>query len=242
MLITYHLLSDKGCREINEDRIGSYEKDGEYCFVVADGLGGHEKGEVASRMAVEESIGLFKKTGFDEFYIRDAFEVSQEKIIQKQWHDCKPDDYKTTLVLLCIKKDIINWGHIGDSRLYMFKDKKLILHTHDHSVPQKLVDIGEIEEKDIRNHPDRSRILCSMGIEWERPMYEIAEPIEYKKGLAFLMCTDGFWELIDEEDMLKCLRKANSVHEWMNGMEKIVRKNGEGKNMDNFSAIGVFIG
>lgn len=241
MLITYHLLSDKGSREINEDRVGSYERDGEYCFAVADGLGGHEKGEVASRLVVNECVELFKQTGFDEFYLRNAFEISQEKLIQKQWHDCKPDDYKTTLVLMCIKKNIINWGHIGDSRLYLFQDKKLVAHTLDHSVPQKLVAVGEIEEKDIRYHPDRSRLLRSMGIEWERPMYEIAEPIEVKKGMAFLICTDGFWELIEEEDMLKCLRKSNSVHNWLKSMEKIVRENGEGKNMDNFSAIGIFV-
>lgn len=241
MVITYHLLSDKGSRKINEDRVGSYEKNKEYCFAVADGLGGHEKGEVASRMVVEECVELFKKNGFDEFFLRNAFEIGQEQLLEKQRADKKPDDYKTTLVLLAMSEDNINWGHIGDSRLYLFKNKKYIMHTLDHSVPQMLVNIGEIEDKDIRNHPDRSHILSSMGIEWERPKYTIAEPIVPEKGMAFLLCTDGFWELINEDDMVKCLKKAEDVHKWMNNMEKIVRKNGKDKNMDNFSAIGVFI-
>lgn len=241
MVLTYHLLSDKGSRKINEDRVGSYEKNNEFCFALADGLGGHEKGEVASRLVIEECTELFKENGFDEFFLRNAFEIGQEKLIQKQIREKKPDDYKTTLVVLAISDKNINWGHIGDSRLYLFKNKKYILHTLDHSVPQILVNAGEIEDKDIRNHPDRSHILASMGIEWERPKYTVAEPIETEKGMAFLMCSDGFWELITEEDMEKCLKKAKNVHDWMNNMEKIVRKNGEGKNMDNFSAIGVFI-
>lgn len=241
MLVTYHLLSNKGGREINEDRVGSYEKDGEFCFVLADGLGGHEKGEVASRMVVDESIELFKKDGFNEFYMRNAFEIGQEELLKRQHAELKFDDYKSTLVLLCIKEGMINWGHIGDSRLYLFKNKKKILHTLDHSVPQVLVNVGEIEDKDIRNHPDRSRLLSAMGIEWSRPKYVIAEPIEPEKGMAFLMATDGFWELIEDEDMVKCLKKAKNVHDWMQNMEKIVVKNGVGRNMDNYSAIGVFI-
>lgn len=241
MVLTYHLLSDKGSRKINEDRVGSYEKNNEFCFALADGLGGHEKGEVASRLVIEECTELFKENGFDEFFLRNAFEIGQEKLLEKQKKDKKPDDYKTTLVVLAINDKNINWGHVGDSRLYLFKNKKYILHTLDHSVPQILVNAGEIEDKDIRNHPDRSHILASMGIEWERPKYTIAEPIEPEKGMAFLMCSDGFWELITEEDMEKCLKKAKNVHDWMNNMEKIVRKNGENRNMDNFSAIGVFI-
>lgn len=241
MRITYHLLSNKGSRKINEDRVGSYVKDEEYCFALADGLGGHDKGEVASKIAVETCIDLFKEDGFNEFYIRNAFEESQENILNRQIRDMKPDDYKTTLVLLCIKNGYINWGHIGDSRLYFFKKNKLILHTLDHSVPQMLVNIGEIEDKDIRNHSDRSRLLSVMGIEWERPKYEIAEPVEDEKRMAFLMATDGFWELINEEEMIKCLKKAHDVHEWVNSMERIVVKNGKNKDMDNYSAIGVWI-
>lgn len=241
MQITYHLLSNKGSREINEDRIGSYEKNGEYSFILADGCGGHGKGEVASRMVVDAGIDLFKKSGFDEFYMRNAFEIGEELLLKRQRAELKYEDYKTTMVLLCIKENIIEWGHVGDSRLYLFKNKKKVLHTLDHSVPQVLVNIGEIEDKDIRNHPDRSRLLRAMGMEWERPAYEISEPVEPEKGMALLMATDGFWELIEDEDMEKCLRKSKDVHDWMRRMEKIVNKNGTGIDMDNNSAIGIFI-
>lgn len=241
MIVSYHLLSNKGDRKKNEDRIGSYEKNKEYCFALADGLGGHYKGEVASKTVVENSIDIFKREGFSQFFICEAFEKGQEKLLNLQKEEKRPDDYKTTQVILCIKDSEINWGYIGDSRLYLFKNKKYIMHTLDHSVPQMLVNIGEIEEKDIRNHPDRSHLLSAMGIEWERPKYEIAEPIEPVKGMSFLLASDGFWELIEENEMVKCLKKAKNVHEWVTNMEKIIISNGQEKNMDNYSAIAVWI-
>ncbi len=241
MMVTYHLLSNKGSRRKNEDRIGSYIWNQEYCFALADGLGGHEKGDLASKIVIDTSIDSFKKEGFSQFYIREAFELSQERLLQEQKRLQMADDIKTTLVLLCISEKKIEWGHIGDSRLYLFKNKKYVSHTLDHSVPQMLVNIGEITDKEIRNHPDRSHLLRVMGIEWDRPGYNISEAIDPESGMAFLLASDGFWELIEEEDMVKCLKKARDIHEWMNQMEKIVIKNGQGKDMDNYSAIGVWI-
>lgn len=241
MMVTYHLFSNKGTRKKNEDRIGSYERDQEYCFVLADGLGGHGKGDLASEIVAETSIDIFKEEGFSEFFVREAFEVSQEKLLQKQRELHMPDDIKTTLVMLCISEQKIEWGHIGDSRLYLFKDGKYISHTLDHSVPQMLVNIGEITDEEIRNHPDRSHLLQAMGIEWDRPKYDMSETFETESGMAFLLATDGFWELIDEDDMMKCLKKADNVHMWMNQMENIVIRNGQGRDMDNYSAIGIWI-
>ena len=102
MMVTYHLLSNKGSRKKNEDRIGSYIWNQEYCFALADGLGGHEKGDLASKIVIDTSIDSFKKEGFSQFYIREAFELSQEHLLQEQKRLQMSDDIKTTLVLLCI--------------------------------------------------------------------------------------------------------------------------------------------
>ena len=79
-----------------------------------------------------------------------------------------------------------------------------------------------------------------MGIEWEEPMYELMAPMPLKKCQAFLLCSDGFWELIDEKEMCALLKKANSPQEWLLNMAEIVKANGVGRNMDNFSAIAVW--
>ena len=112
--------------------------------------------------------------------------------------------------------------------------------TLDHSVPQMLVKSGEIKESEIRNHPDRNRLLRALGLETDRQLYELQEPYPLRKCQAFLLCSDGFWELIEEEKMCSFLKKAESADEWLRLMNEEVQKNGAGKNMDNNSAIAVW--
>ena len=147
---------------------------------------------------------------------------------------------KTTGVAIVTDDRNAYIGHVGDSRGYVFCRNKVKTRTLDHSIPQMLVLSREIKEDQIRNHPDRNTLLRVMGVEWDEAMYELMAPIPLRKCQAFLLCSDGFWELIDEREMCAQLKKANSVEEWLDNMVKIVRANGEGKNMDNFSAIAVW--
>ena len=98
----------------------------------------------------------------------------------------------------------------------------------------------EIKESQIRNHPDRNILLRVLGIEWDDPMYELLVPISLKKCQAFLLCSDGFWELIEEKEMCELLKKSSSVEEWLFSMVEVVKKNGVGRNMDNYSAIAIW--
>lgn len=241
MQITYSMLTSRGTRRNNEDSVGKYEYNNEYCFVVADGLGGHERGEDASRMVVNVTGELFKKEGYSEQFLRNAFETSQQKLLEKQEKEDAYDELKTTLTMLAIGQDFAGWGHVGDSRLYHFGGGGILHQTRDHSVPQMLVKIGEIEEKDIRNHPDRSKLLSVMGIEWDKPKYELQEKVPVQAGDSYLLCSDGFWELIEEEQMIQCLAKAENVDEWLDFMEEIVIDNGGYEEMDNYSAVVVWI-
>ncbi len=240
-MVSYDLLSNVGDRENNEDNVGMYQNGQEYCFVLADGLGGHGKGEEASRLAVETSVKVFAGAGAGRSEMDQSFAQAQQAILDGQKADYHAQDMKTTLVLLHVGERQIRWGHIGDSRLYYFKNGKLVQRTLDHSVPQMLVAAGQIKEKQIRNHPDRNRLLRVLGTEWDTPKYQIGEPIERMGSQAFLLCTDGFWELIDEKKMQHCLKKAKTPADWLSLMEGIVRKNGHGKNMDNYSAVAVWL-
>ena len=148
---------------------------------------------------------------------------------------------KTTMVDLILKiNGIARWGHIGDSRLYFFRDGELAAHTLDHSVPQMLVNLGEITFEEIRGHEDRNRLIRVIGTEWEGSSYELSQEIAIRDNDSFLMCTDGFWELINEQQMVETLKNAKSVEEWMNSMVEIVMENGKDVNMDNNSAIAVW--
>ena len=235
-------LSEKGSREINEDSIGLVD-DGDGgdagFFVLADGLGGHGYGEVASQLAVESSIKAFSKKADD---LDGCFIQSQNIIIEEQRKLNSSDVMKTTLVCLHINQGKARWGHIGDSRLYHFIAGKLSKRTLDHSVSQMLVAIGEIREKEIRGHVDRNRLVRVLGMEWDSPKYELSEEIALGGKDSFLLCSDGFWELITEQYMEKTLKKSSSPALWLENMKKIVVKNGAGKEMDNYSAIAVFVG
>ena len=80
-----------------------------------------------------------------------------------------------------------------------------------------------------------------MGITWDEPMYELAKPVSVSKCDAILVCSDGFWELIEDEDMCVLLSQARSPREWLDEMASVVKRNGAGRDMDNNSAIAVWI-
>lgn len=240
-MITYTVFTDRGGREVNEDSARVFEKDGKKCLVLCDGLGGHGKGEVASALVVEAVGQIFNSAQkIDEDFLRSAFQLSQEALIDEQIRQDAKTDMKTTAVAMYIDGNKVQWGHVGDSRLYAFAKNKVKLRTLDHSVPQMLVFAREIKEKQIRNHPDRNRLLRVMGIEWEKPMYELDEQTQLEKYQAFLLCSDGFWELIDEKQMCKLLKNSSTVEEWMQAMVEVIKQNGIGKNMDNYTAIALW--
>ena len=241
MKVIYKLFTNQGNRENNEDYVGERQCSECSCFALADGLGGHGRGELASQLVVKETLDMFHSTKDLENFLQKAFSTSQEKLLKYQKKEKAENEMKTTEVILVIGENEIQWGHIGDSRLYYFKGNRLMKQTYDHSVPQMLVSSGEIKEKDIRHHPDRNRVLRVMGTQWTVPKYELAKKIKKKKNQSFLLCTDGFWELIDEKQMIQFLKEAVSPEEWISKMEQKILENGENLNMDNFSAIAVWI-
>lgn len=240
-MIEFSLFTNEGSRENNEDSVGMYQDGEAYCFMLADGLGGHGMGEVASQLAIETAVGRFAQGEREEAFLQEAFEAAQEVIAARQQEDRRCRDMKTTLVVLDIEKDRIRWGHIGDSRLYYFVKGKLKERTLDHSVPQMLVSAGEIKEKEIRHHPDRNRLLRVLGTDQEEVNYQESQWVNRSGRQAFLLCSDGFWELIEEKKMETALKKAPTPEAWIKAMREIVCKNGRGTNMDNYSAVAVWI-
>lgn len=239
MEITYAISTFSGDREPNEDFAAAEYSRGRYCFTVADGLGGHGRGEAASRLVCETAQRCFKEQ--EDCLIKTMFEAAQEELLKKQQEENAVDAMKTTLNVLVVGGDGIYGGHVGDTRSYYFKKGKLVSRTKDHSVPQMMVSMGEIKEKDIRHHVDRNRLLRVMGIEWNKPQYVLSNEMKPEHNQAFLMCTDGFWENIEDRDMEKCLKKATDVQNWLDAMNAIVRQNGKDSDMDNYTALAVWI-
>ncbi len=239
--MNYSKYSNVGSREINEDSADSFTRGDNSLFVLADGLGGHGRGEVASAMVIETARDLFACASSMDGIIADIFEETQKRLLKKQTDEHALDEMKTTAVILLVTNNYMQWGHIGDSRLYYFRKKRLIRRTLDHSVPQVLVSAGEIRENMIRNHPDRNRLLRVLGMEWGSSSYTVSDIVKREDVEAFLLCSDGFWENIIEKDMQKCLKKSKSAEDWLSFMSEIVLTNGKGKDMDNNTAITVIM-
>lgn len=239
-MLKYALFTNAGNREINEDSIGAFENGANKCFVLCDGLGGHGMGDIASGLVKDVFEDQFSKTDDMVNFLGQAFTAAQQILMAEQIEQHVPQKMKTTCVAMVTDNKTVYVGHIGDSRLYVFNHGKVKTRTLDHSIPQMLVLSREIKEREIRNHPQRNIVLRVMGIEWDEPMYELMVPIPLRKCQAFLLCSDGFWELIDESDMCNLLKKTSSPEEWVQKMAEIVKQNGVNKNMDNYSAIAVW--
>lgn len=237
----YATLSIPGTREINEDAVAIKEKDRKLMLVVADGLGGHDKGEVASKIVAETVIekGIISGGSVEE--LEETMREAQRCLLEKQKQENAVNAMKTTAVVLSLTSDKAYLSYVGDSRGYVFFKNGKYIRTIDHSVPQMLALAGDIKEKDIRHHPDRSSLLRVFGCEWENDPIDSLEEIETARIKAFLLCSDGFWELITENQMKWCLKWSKTPAEWLTRMKKIIEKNGKGKEMDNYTAGAVFI-
>ena len=240
-MITFASYSDTGSRPVNEDSIGVFEKNGYSLFVCCDGLGGHGMGDTASRLVVQSFQETFDQFYDDQDFLKKGMELAQSALLAEQRRLNAGRKMKTTVTVLLIGNGNAQIAHIGDSRVYTFWKTKVKTRTLDHSVPQMLVLTRQLKEKEIRNHPDRSLVLHVMGSPWgDETPYEIAAPISLRLGHAFLLCTDGFWELIDEKEMCRQMKASASVQEWLFRMREIVKQNGAGTEMDNNSAIAVW--
>lgn len=239
-MLKYALISEIGNRAVNEDSVRVASVANRQCFVVCDGLGGHDRGDVASKLVANIfADDLFFADDLKGYLVR-AFNHAQQRLIEKQKETGVNSKMKTTAVVLAVDENTAHVGHIGDSRFYGFTKAGKHIRTLDHSIPQVLVNSNAIEEKDIRNHPSRNMLLKVIGEQYDETMTDLHEPFPLKDYYAFLLCTDGFWELICEEEMIKLLYSSSSPQEWLDGMLKVVRRNGINVKMDNYSAIAIF--
>jgi len=229
--------SNAGGRPENEDSYGLFMEDGRAFAVVADGLGGHGEGKKASSSAVSHLMELKNQAGMpDQETIRKKLCEANEEILKTRQSRYS---MKTTVVFLCITETEATWAHIGDSRLYHFFEGELCDCTLDHSVSQLAVALGEIERKQIPGHKERSRLLRVLGDDEVLP--DIREKVSLSSGShAFLLCSDGFWEHVTENEMLADLYCSRTPKEWVENMcLRLCQRITE--SSDNFTAAAVFV-
>ena len=221
--------TDVGKRSNNEDSFGLHQSGDSLLAIVADGLGGHENGEVASRLAVDSIIKDLSEAEIDEDTLLYAILDANKAICSAKTIG------KTTVAALWIKDQYAVAAHVGDSRIYQFRDGEIIFQSVDHSNVQMAVLVGELEPDALRNHKDRNQLFRALGEENEELKVDSTE-LEVLPGDSFLLCSDGFWEPVTEEDMLQTLKEAESPEQWLDAMKQIVVTADKPKQ-DNYTAV-----
>jgi len=194
------MVSDRGkIREKNEDAQLVQTQNKIKLLAVADGLGGHQGGEVASNLALQ-ILDTREMNGPNlEEDLKAAFFMANKEILKRSLKDPGLAGMGTTLTALAIngEKGII--GHIGDSRLYLYRDFQLQQITRDHTLVNELVKKGNITEKEAYSHPQRNLLLQALGLEEEIDL-DLKE-IDVKENDIFLLCTDGLTGLLKDKEI-----------------------------------------
>ena len=231
--------SSKGGRDRNEDAVLVQCHTDKGIFVVADGLGGHQDGDVASQSTVaflEKSWMQLRGIAFSRVWMEATIQRANENLMLMQEKD--KSNMRCTLAMLLIDGERSAWANIGDSRVYYIRDGELSRVTEDHSMAFLRFKAGDIKRSELAEDPDQSRLLRSMG-DKERNLPDIYENSRrLKAGDAFLLCSDGIWEYLTDMEVAVDYLKSLSAREWgerllLRIMERIRKDN------DNLSLITV---
>lgn len=230
--ITYQY-SCQGNRNRNEDLAGYQITKRGGLWALADGLGGHVRSEEASRLIIRYLLKKYEENGTID--LTNAFYEANNRILELQTsNNVNYCNAATTIVAAFIENEKFCCAHIGDSRLYYFRNCEIIHQTKDHSVAQVAVDLGEISKMQQRTNLDRNRLLRAVGTAKEVKADILDKSIMVKSGDAFLLCSDGFWEWIYETEMEIDLCKSPSPRAWTDYMLCRVRRR-QKEEVDNYT-------
>ncbi|WP_342118798.1 PP2C family protein-serine/threonine phosphatase [Pseudoduganella sp. OTU4001] len=239
-------VSSVGGRSSNQDAIGRAERGELACFVVSDGAGGHEGGEVAARTVVQSVLSTFgEKPGFSAdatpaMVAEAAIAVARSK---KQRPALQGMSATVALALVDRAGAQATWAHMGDTRIYLFRAGRLLQATRDHSMVQQMIDSGLAAGADPRSHPKRNVLYAAIGTDNEvQPA--VQPPLALLAGDAILICTDGLWEWVAEPQMEMLLAQSGTAQQWLDAICAVAEERSGlvHKARDNFSAQAIFIG
>jgi len=242
MKFTIFQNSRQGPRPYNQDRLAySYSKDA-LLLVLADGMGGHRNGEIAAQLAVKTLTDAFQRLAVPtlsspaKFLIDNIQQVHDmiENVTQAEEYIESP---RTTIVAAIIQRGYLYCAHVGDSRLYHFRNGHLLFRTEDHSIVQSLYKKGMISKEEMATHPYKNKIYNCVGGETP-PQIDLADRHELLEGDTILLCTDGVWGVISDQQIKEIIQKNKTIvdatTELMDSAEFASDERG-----DNMSAIGL---
>lgn len=196
----FGVASDIGGRETQQDRVEVLEmpSSDDRLIVVADGMGGYEGGELAAQAVIDCARHAFLTASVADplVFLENLCAQAHQAVKDLALEGCRVPG--STCVLLYLSADEAYWAHVGDSRLYHFRNGKLLSRTADHSVVQLLASKGEIAEAELATSPLQNQLYMRLGGDQDpNPDYGATE---VHKGDFFVLCSDGFWQSVDMKE------------------------------------------
>lgn len=237
MIKTFSLTDIGKKRKVNQDYVYTSEQpvgNLPNLFVVADGMGGHNAGDYASKVTVETMVqevdSCFEKNPI--MIMSKAIGAANEVIYQKAHENTEFEGMGTTVVAAVFIGGYLQVANVGDSRLYVINDKEIRQITRDHSLVEEMVRMGGIPRTEARNHPDKNIITRAVGVN------EAVEAdfftVELSEGDTVLMCTDGLTNMLEDEEIRMTISGGRDIVE---KAQKLVKTANENGGRDNISVI-----
>jgi PPM family protein phosphatase len=234
-------LTDVGCnRENNEDNYGYWEPEDEASFavlgrlaMVADGMGGYEGGQIASRMAVETLSEAYAASAEPDSQKRllNALAEAHQRIQRKAREDSRLSGMGTTCTAFALVNARLHFVHVGDSRLYLLREGKLRSITRDHTLIARLIEKGVIRPEEAENHPQKHVLTSALGVADDIEIDFPPEPLPIQAGDVLLICTDGLWGQMN----LKEIQHATTSQSPKNACRALVQLAKERGGPDNIT-------
>jgi len=243
------VLQSYGCTDIGHQR--SFNEDyidiKNSLFVLADGMGGHNAGEIASKLTVDKIVDFFDSINKKEITITDDFQIKKfildaisktnQEVYQKSLQYRKLEGMGTTIVLAFFQKpETMHIANVGDSRAYLLRNGSLKLLTEDHSVTGSLLRDGTITKLEAETHPYRHHLTRSIGTSNE--IQPFTTFFNVSSGDKLLLCSDGLWNVLSDEDLITLLQKNDDSKKICT---LLIKRATELQSKDNVSSIVISI-
>lgn len=206
--------TDVGCkRKANEDWLDTFECETGLVAVVCDGMGGHVGGQIASHVAVEAIRNFLTEKKFDDpkAAIIAACDAANKAILKRAAIQPELTGMGSTCVMLIVSNGQVYIGSVGDSRIYLVRDKKIKQLTKDQSYVQMLVDAGQITQEQAEHHPRKNEITNALGLQNMKPATVLETPFNPEAGDCFLLCSDGLSGMVPDKEIEKIVGNISEV-------------------------------
>jgi PPM family protein phosphatase len=222
MKVTYQALTDVGRkRKGNEDSL--FVNPEQKLFVVADGMGGHAAGEIASRIAVDSinefvcltggdeeitwPFGLDETISYDGNRLKTAVRFANKKVLEATKEKSEYEGMATTVCAVLVDDQVANLAHVGDSRVYLFRDGQLSQLTSDHSWVNEQIQSGVISAEQARTHPLRNVVTRALG--GKADLQVDMQTHDFQTGDVLLLCSDGLTTMIPDDEIARVMREGS---------------------------------